>query len=75
MVQVPYGDFHYGDRITIDCGYNFLYGLKTGKATFLWAKKPDGRKKEVVLVVRPYKCSDLQYIDVDQIKSIKKGWD
>lgn len=75
MVQVPYGDFSYGDRITIDSNLNCAYGLKTGKATFLWAQKPDGRKNEVVLVVRPYKCADVQFVEVDQINVVKKGWD
>lgn len=75
MVQVPYGNLQYGDRITIDCNIGFVYGLKTGKATFLWAFKPDGRCKKVMLLVKPYKCSESIEIDADQINSIKKGWD
>lgn len=47
----------------------------TGKATFISIDQPDKRTKKYNLVVRFYKCQNLTNINIDDITSIKKGWE
>ena len=65
----------YEDKITI-VAYNMIPLLTdTHKATFITINQPDKRRKKYNIVVKLYRCQNITFVDVDNIISIRKGWE
>lgn len=45
------------------------------KVKFFTINQPDKRSKRYVLAYLPYKSDSMQFIDIEEIDSIKKGWE